>query len=61
MARTSPDLEVKENGGDQYTDLQAAQQSARVMLASDMAELIKRMIAQGKLEIKNGQIMPKGK
>jgi hypothetical protein len=61
MARTSPDIEVKEIGGDQDNDPQAAQRSARVMLAADMAELIKSMIAQGKLEVKNGQIMPKGK
>lgn len=61
MARTSPEIEVREISGDQYTDLPAAQRSARVMLACDMAELIKSLIAQGKLEVKNGQIVPKGK
>lgn len=61
MARTSPDIEVKEISGDQYTDLHAAQRSARVMFACNMAELIKSMLAQGKLEIRNNQIMPKGK
>lgn len=61
MARTSPEIEVKEISGNGYTDPQAAQRSARVMFASDMAELIKGMITQGKLEIKNGQIVPKGK
>ena len=61
MARTSPEIEVKEFSGDQYPDLHAAQRSAQVMLARDMAELIKSMIAQGKLEVENGQIVPKGK
>jgi hypothetical protein len=61
MARTSPKIEVKEIGGNQYVDLQAVQRSARVMLACDMVELIKSMITQGKLEVKNGQIVPKGK
>ncbi|MBI5951776.1 MAG: hypothetical protein HY865_08970 [Chloroflexi bacterium] len=57
MARTSPDIEVKET----YSDLSAAQQTAPVMLACDMAELIKQMIEQGKLEVKDGQIVPKGR
>lgn len=54
MARTSPDIEVKEL----YTE---SSNTPPVMFATDMAELIKRMIEQGKLEVKDGQIVPKGK
>lgn len=53
MARTSPDIVVKE-----FYKIQS--DSNPVMFAADMAELIKRMIEQGKLEIKDGQIVPKG-
>lgn len=55
MARTSPELEVKEIY--KHDD---ESQAARAMFAIDAADLIRGMIEQGKLEIKNGQIMPKG-
>ena len=61
MARKSPEIQIEETGGNQFASLASAQRSARVALASDMAELIKGMIEQGSLEIRNGQIIPKGK
>jgi hypothetical protein len=61
MARTSPAIRIIEISGAQFQNLEAAQKSARVMLSFDLAQMIKRMIEQGTLEIKNGQIIPKGK
>jgi hypothetical protein len=61
MSRTSPTIKVIEIGGEQFEDLESAQRSARVTLAFDLAQIIKRMIEQGTLELKNGQIVPKGK
>lgn len=60
MARTSPEIKVEEFYSNDLNKTQVAQ-SAPVMFAIDMAELIKRMIEQGRLEIKDGQILPKGK
>lgn len=59
MARTSPEIKVEEFYSNELNKTQAAR-SAPVMFASDMAELIKRMIEQGRLEVKDGQIIPKG-
>jgi len=61
MARTSPAMKIIETGANQFPDLETAQRSARVMLASGLAQIIKCMIEQGVLEIKNGRIIPKGK
>jgi hypothetical protein len=61
MARTSPAIKIIEIGGEQFEDLESAQQSARVMLAFDLAQIIKRTIETGTLEIKNGQIILKEK
>ncbi len=59
MARKSPAIEIREVSELENTDPQAAQQSARVMIAYDVAELIKSLIAQGRLEIKDGLIVPR--
>jgi hypothetical protein len=61
MARTSPEIQIIEVGEGQPDSIQAVQQTARVMFARDMAELIKSLIVQGKLEVKDGQIVPIGK
>jgi hypothetical protein len=61
MARTSPTIKVIEIGGDRFESLEAAQESARVMLAFNLAQIIKSMIEEGALEIKNNQIIPKEK
>jgi len=59
MARKSPAIEIREVSDIENIDPQAAQQSALVMIAYDVAELIKSLIAQGKLEIQDGQIVPR--
>jgi hypothetical protein len=61
MPRKSPAIKVTEISGDHFESLEAAQESARVMLDFDLAQIIKSMIAQGTLEIKNGKIIPKEK
>jgi len=60
MSRTSPTITLREIGGNQFQDLAAAQRSARAVMAFDMAQIIKCMIEQGILEIKDGKISPKG-
>ena len=59
MPRKAPDIEVQEISGTEDPDSQTSELSARVLIAYDMAELIKSFIAQGKLEIKDGQIVPR--
>lgn len=61
MPGPSPAIKVIEIGGNRFESLEAAHESARVMLAFDLAQIIKAMIEQGTLEIKNGQIIPKEK
>ena len=58
MARKSPDIEIREISDIENSEMQIAERSARVMIAKDMAELIKSLIEKGKLEIKDGQIVP---
>lgn len=59
MPRKAPEIEVQEISGTEDSDSQTSELSARVLIAYDMAELIKSFIAQGKLEIKDGQIVPR--
>jgi hypothetical protein len=59
MARKAPEIEIKEIGNAEVTDSLNAEKSTRALIAYDMAELIKSFIAQGKLEIKDGQIVPR--
>jgi len=61
MARTSPQIQIVEIDGEAFPSLGAAQRSARVILAADLAETVKRMIESGELEIIENQIIPKGK
>ncbi|WKZ34868.1 MAG: hypothetical protein QY332_14710 [Anaerolineales bacterium] len=61
MARTSPPITIEETPGADFPDLGAAQRSARSMLAVDLAQMIRRMIDQGVLEIADNKIRPKGK
>lgn len=60
MARTSPDIKVQEFYSNELNKTQTAR-AAPVIFAIDVAEMIKHMIEQGRLEIKDGQIVPKGK
>jgi len=54
-------ITVEEKSGTQFPDLHTAQRSARLLLAADLAQIVKRMIAQGDLVILDNQIIPKGK
>jgi len=54
-------ITIEENSGSQFPDLHTAQRSARLMLAADLAQMVKRLIEQGTLEIRDNQIIPKGK
>ena len=56
--RKSPPLQVEEIGGDHYPDLEAAQTAALKNMASDLAELMRLMLAEGELIIEKGRIVP---
>jgi hypothetical protein len=60
MARNSPPITIQEIPGDQFPSLDAAQQSARAYIASDLANLLRHMLESGALEIRDGRILPKG-
>lgn len=59
MARTSPEIKISEVPGDVFRDLQSAQRSARAYIASDLAALLRSMLASGALEVKDGLIIPR--
>ena len=58
MARKSPTLQVEEIGGNRYPDLATAQASALNSMARDLAELMRGLLAEGVLIVKNNQIIP---
>lgn len=60
MAKAYPQLDIEEIPGEGFPSLGAAQRSARVLLAADLAQTIKRMIDLGTLEIVENKIQPKG-
>lgn len=59
MARTSPQIQISEIGGDHFPNLEAAQRAARAQIASDLAHLLRSMLASGALEVKDGLIIPR--
>jgi hypothetical protein len=58
LMKKPPALQVEEIGGDQYPDLDAAQRAALPGVASDLAETIRRLLAEGWLINDNGRIIP---
>lgn len=52
-------ITIEERSGDQCPDLEAAQQAALSEMAPSLADMLRRMIESGELEIKDGQIVPK--
>lgn len=60
MARTSPPVTIEEIPGTEFSDLDAAQRSARSILARDFSNLVKQMIEQGTLEVRDHKIQPRG-
>ncbi len=56
--RKSPALHIEEMGGNRYPNLEAAQRAALPGLASDLAETVRRLLAEGWLINDNGRIIP---
>jgi hypothetical protein len=60
MARKSAHIQISEIPGDQYASLEAAQRSARVLIAFDLAKIMRQMLDAGLLEVRDGRIVPTG-
>jgi hypothetical protein len=58
MTRKSPAIEVLEQSGERYPDLQAAQKAARKMIAVEMAGTLRALLNAGILINVNGRIIP---
>ena len=56
--RQSHITHIHEISGDQFPDLARAQQAARAPLASALADVMRRMMADGLLVNDNGRIIP---
>ena len=54
-------IRVTEMPGVEFPSLEAAQQAVRPVLASILADEIRRMLKTGELEIRDGFILPAGK
>jgi hypothetical protein len=59
MSRKSPDFTLEEIPGDQYAELDAAQQAALKAAAHDLASSIRALLAVGVLVQVNGKIIPR--
>ena len=57
MARKSPSIQVEQIGGDKYPDLATAQAKALPGIAADLAESVRRLLAEGWLVNDNGRII----
>jgi hypothetical protein len=58
MPRKTPIITIEEIPGNKYPDLESAQRAALPSLAADMAETIRRLLAEGWLIKDNGRIIP---
>lgn len=58
MARKSPQIKIQEIFGDDSASLEDAQRSARVLIASDLAKVMRQMLDAGLLVIRDGRITP---
>jgi hypothetical protein len=56
--RKSPSYEVEINSGNAYPDLATAQAKALPTIAADLAESMRRLLAEGWLINDNGRIIP---
>lgn len=59
MPRKSSKIEVREIFNYENTASQTSMTPTRVMIAHDLAGLIKSLMSQGRLEVKDGQILPR--
>lgn len=60
MARKSPHIEIYEIPGDHFPSLDAAQRSARTLIAFDLAKVMRQMLDAGLLVVRDGRIVPTG-
>jgi hypothetical protein len=58
MPRKTPDMKIEVMPGAQYPDLESAQRAALPSLAEDLAETLRRLLAEGWLINSNGRIIP---
>ncbi len=58
MARKAPQIEIQEIPGDHFPDLEAAHRAALDPLAAHLANLIRDLLASGRLVNDNGKIIP---
>lgn len=58
MARKSPQIKIQEIGGDDSASLETMQQSARVLIAFDLAKVMREMLDAGLLVVRDGRIVP---
>lgn len=56
--RKSPDIQIEEIEGDQFPDLESALQHVWKTAAPDIAEDIRRLLAEGLFVIVDGKIIP---
>ncbi len=60
MARKSPQIQITEIPGEHYASLEDAQRAARVLIAFDLAKIMRRLLDAGALEVRDGCIVPRG-
>lgn len=58
MARKSPQIKIQEIGGDDPASIDAMQRSARVLIAFDLAKVMRQMLDAGLLVVRDGRIVP---
>lgn len=56
--RRSPDLQIEEISGDQFPDLETAQNAALPLLAENLQSVIRALLDRGILVNVNGKIIP---
>lgn len=61
MARTSPQIQIQEIGGEHAATLETAMLAARAYIAHDLAKIMRQMLTDGLLEVRDGRIVPTGK
>ena len=61
MPRKSPPFTLEEVPGDQYADLDAAQQAALKATAADLVTILRSLLDSGVLVKQDGKIIPRPK
>ena len=58
MPRKSPNFEIEEIHGNQYSNLEEAQKSALKATAADLVQIIRSLIESGVLIVDKGKVIP---